>query len=247
MDKIQEKTKRTYPTSIFCLVFFFMAGMVLAIEFLPPDVLGFIGPVTKREENTLHITLPLAGISVLIGIALHVFFYRRDPERFDVKALRTGALGMGSIMAAMFTISFILSRTSDTPPHVFFDQFDQSMRGFMVFAMSLLVLIGILFFGFLFFTIKYGTGNRMARKMQAGDIAGAIRIGEARPRHKRNFLTTYNLAVAYLHAGDEAMARKLQAQIEQLKEAPKHFTQESFGQCKDALRMLIEGEPAGSE
>jgi len=232
---------------MYCFFFYFVAAIALCTAFLPPEAQALFGGNVHLQKDGLYFFLSAACICFLIGVVLHIFFYRRDPERFNAPIFRKMAIWVAVVAGGMVVLSLILSHVTGLPPDALGRKSEFAFRWLYVQVSSLGALLVLLFFGYAYFAIKYGTGNRMARKLQAGDSAGAIRIAEARPPHKRDFPTTYNLAVAYVHAGDKAMARKLQTQIEQLREAPKHFTQESFEQCKDALRKLVEEGPAGSE
>lgn len=246
-DVSEQSSKNPVPTFIFCLVFYLMAAMMLCIEFLPPEAQAIFGGNWERHGDTLYFTLPWAALSLLIAVALHVYFYRRNRERFDVRAFRFVAMLMAGIMAADVLVSIVVSRTTGLPPDVLARKFDKTVGWLSVSVLSFLVLVGILVAGYVYFTIKYGAGNRMASKIESGDFAGAIRIGEARPPRKRDFLVTYNLAVAYGYAGEMDKARKLQALIEQTRELPKNCTQEVFEQFVQNLRKVIEeGETAGN-
>jgi hypothetical protein len=86
------------------------------------------------------------------------------------------------------------------------------------FVLFLLVLPGVFLVALLAYVYAAKTrhpANRMVRRLQAGDVAGAIQIGESFPPDRREFSVRFNLVVAYHRAGRDDEARTILAEIEQ--------------------------------
>jgi hypothetical protein len=103
-------------------------------------------------------------------------------------------------------------------------------------------LLALLFIA-LFVIVKIHPGNRIARKLQAGDAAGAIAIAEGLPPEKRDFTVKVNMTVAYVLSGQMERARELLRELECTKGVPKHYTAESLKQTFDHLRQLVAQGP----
>jgi hypothetical protein len=232
--------KRRIPTSLFCVTCYFMAALALCFEVLPPDAWAIVGG--RVQGDTLLISLAVGGTFLALGVALHIIFYRLSPARFDVDAFRFGGIGMIVMLACMFGLSIALARGTGLPAAVLKERVDAAMVwigavvGGLVFALLAFIL------AYIFIFARRHRGNRIARRLAAGDIDGAIRIGEERPPEENDFTTNVNLALAYAASGAKDKARQLVARLERTDGIPKYYTEETFKQTLDQLKELIERE-----
>jgi hypothetical protein len=229
------------PTSIFCGTFYFMALVGICFAVLPRDALAIFGGFP--QERAIPVALKISGFCLLLGIILHIIFYRLNPERFDSGALRFTLIGMVILLAGFFILSFGLSRGTRLPPQIIKQRFDRVMWWIGVTVVGGLgSLLAILFLA-LFVILKIHPGNRIARKLQASDAAGAIAIAESLPPARRDFTVKVNLTVAYVLSGQMDKARELLSELESTEGIPKHYTAESLKQTLDNLRQLFAKGP----
>jgi hypothetical protein len=231
---------KSFPTCIFCVVCYMMAAMWICIELLPPEAFAIFGG--KVAGDTLGISLAVAGVFLALGVILHVVFYRWSPQRFDVRAFWTTSIGMIAVLAGLFGLSIVLARCTGLPPAVLNRRFEAVMAVIgwvgLTFVGAVVILCAV-FFACLFVWLRLHRANRMARRLAAGDFAGAIRIGEARPQQNRDFTANVNLVMAYALSGQREKAQKLMALMEQTDEVPKYYTQETLDQTLDHLRKVV--------
>jgi hypothetical protein len=217
-----------------------MAAIGICIELLPPEAFAIFGG--RVAGDTFGISLAFAGVFLALGVILHVVFYRWSPQRFDVRAFWTTSIGMIAVLAGLFGLSIVLARCTGLPPAVLNRRFETVMAvigwvGLTFFGA--VVILCVLFFACLFVWLRLHRANRMARRLAAGDFAGAIRIGEARPQQSRDFTVNVNLVMAYALSGQREKAQKLMALVGQTDEVPKYCTQETFDQTLDHLRKVV--------
>lgn len=229
------------PTSIFPLVCYFMAAIAICIELLPREAFAIFGG--KPDGDAWFVTLPFAGTFLLLGAILHLVLYRRNPERFDVRAFRFAGIGMLSVLAGFFVLSIGLARFAGLPPALLKQRFEtvKAWGGLLVLG-GVLLLFGFLIAGLILW-VRFHPANRMARKLAAGDVPGAIRIGEAHMRKGRDFTTCFNLVHAYALDGQPQKARELLAALERSEELPELYTQDAFHQALDDLRKSLGLDP----
>jgi hypothetical protein len=232
-----EGVKPGVPTSVFCLVCYFMAALALSLEVLPAEAFAIFGG--RPAGETLPFSLAFAGIFLVIGGALHVVLYRQSPERFDVAAFRSAGFAMAAVLACLFGLSAALSRGTGLAPEVLTERFGAAMTWLGIVVVAGIPILLALFIGWLYVSLRLFPGNRIARRLAAGDLAGAIRIGESYPADKRDFTTNLNLTVAYAQAGEPEKAKRLLADLKQITTVPEHYTQESFEQALNGLRDVI--------
>jgi hypothetical protein len=235
---------RSFPTCIFCVVCYFMAAMGICIELLPPEAFAIFGG--KVAGDTLGISLAFVGVFLALGVILHVVCYRWNPRRFDVRAFWTAGVGMIAVLASLFGLSIVLARTTSLPPAVLRRRFETVMAWIGLAIVGVVVVLVILFavlLACMFVWLRLHPANRMARKLAAGDFAGAIRIGEARPEENRDFTTNVNLVAAYSLSGQKEKAQTLLRVVERTEEVPEHYTQETFDQTLDHLRNVVDQGP----
>jgi hypothetical protein len=201
-----------FPTSFFCLVCYFLSCIALALAVLPADAFAIAGG--HPQAGTWRISLTMAGVFMAFGAVLHIVFYRLNPERFDMAALRWALLCMLILLALMFGMSIALSRATGLPAEVLKARVDRVLRwlGMAVFALAILLIPGIVVL--LYAAVHFRPCNRMARRLAVNDAAGAIRIGESRTPSKRDFGTNLNLVAAYAMAQRLDHARALLAELE---------------------------------
>jgi hypothetical protein len=230
------------PTSLFCVVCYFMGVLAISFEFLPPDAFAIFGG--RPKGDTWWITLTMAGTSVALGVVLHVVLYRLDPKRFDTVAFRQVAVGMGLMVALLFGLSIALSRGTGLPDAVLKAQVDRVMRwvGMIVLALGLLLIPGLLLL--LYLAVRLHPANRMARRLAAGDAVGAIRIGEARPPGKRDLSTRANLVAAYAMAYRRDDAQALLAELDSAGWDPTVGPEDQHRLMIDHLRGIVNGDPS---
>ncbi len=232
-----DSPKRAFPTSVFCLVCYFMAALALSLEVLPADAFAIFGG--RPAGETLPFSLAFAGVFLVIGGALHVALYRRSPERFDVAAFRSAGLAMAAVLACLFGLSAALSHGTGLAPEVLTDRFGAAMTWLGIVVVAGIPILLALVVGWLYVALRLYPGNRIARRLAAGDVAGAIRIGESYPADKRDFTTNLNLTVAYAQAGETEKAKGLLADLEQITTVPEHYTRESLDDALRGLREVI--------
>ncbi len=180
---------KSLPTCLFCLTFYFVALIVLAIHFLPADAFAIFGVIP--EAGDLRITIFLGTPCLLIGATLHVICYRWSPERFDVASFRFVSIGMVLLLAGMFALSWVLSRTTNLDPAMLSGLLERSLRYFLVGA----VLIAGIFILSIYLWLKRYPANRIARRISRGDYVGTLEIGESMREEQRDFTTKVNLAL----------------------------------------------------
>jgi hypothetical protein len=231
------------PTSLFCLVCYFMGVLAISFELLPPDAFAIVGG--RPKGDTGRISLAMAGTLFALGVVLHVVLYRLNPQRFDTTALRQGAVAMGLMLALLFGVSIALSRGTGLPDTVLKAQVDRVMLwvGTVVLALGFLLIPGSLML--LYIAVWVHPAHRMARRLAADDAAGAIRIGEARPPGKRDFGTRANL-VAYAMAHRMDDARALLAELESAGWDPRVGPEDQYRLMIDHLRGMVTGDPSAS-
>lgn len=237
---------KIFPTCLFCLPFYFMTVLCLCIEILPPDAMAIFGGRPGGDGDTLKVSLIMGIASLALGVILHVIFYRLNPERFSVRDFRFAGIGMIVFMAGLFLLSVILSRATGLPPVTLKGWFDWVMGWMGAIALgvaAILLAAAVVGVAAIVIMLKCYPANRMARRLEVGDAAGAIRIGEACPEHKRDFLTNANLVAAYASVGRKEDAQRLLAILEQIDKVPKYYTQETFTQTLDGLRELVAEGP----
>jgi hypothetical protein len=230
------------PTSLFCLVCYFMGVLAIAFQFLPPDALAIFGG--RPKGDTWRITLAIAGTSFALGVVLHVVLYRLNPQRFDSAAFRQVAVAMGLMVALLFGLSVALSRGTGLPDAVLKARVDRVMRwvGMTVLALGLLLIPGLLLL--LYLAVRLNPANRMARRLAAGDAKGAIRIGEARPPGKRDLITRANLVAAYAMAHRRDDAQALLAELDSAGWDPTVGPEDQYRLMIDHLRGIGNGDPS---
>ena len=228
---------KSLPTCLFCLAFYFVALIVLAIHFLPADAFAVFGVIP--EAGDLRITILLGAPCMLIGVTLHLICYRWSPERFDVASFRFVSIGMVLLLAGMFALSWVLSRTTNLDPAMLSGLLERSLRYFLVGA----VLIAGVFILSIYLWLKRYPANRIARRISRGDYVGALEIGESMREEQRDFTTKVNLALAYAYSGQVVRSRQLLEVLESTDEVPKHYTEETFKQAIVLVRTVIDTNP----
>jgi hypothetical protein len=185
----------------------------------------------------------MAGAFLGLGVILHAFFYWLDPEKFDARAFRTAGIGMLILLAGLCGLSVVLSRATNLPSEVLSSRFNAVLSSIGAWLLSLVVSLLTLSFGLLYIRVRFHPANRIARRLQAGDLAGAIRLGEARLPRNRDFATNLNLASAYALSGQTEKALELLPALEQQCGVPPCSTAESHKQALNGLRQLIDRGP----
>jgi hypothetical protein len=106
-------------------------------------------------------------------------------------------------------------------------------------------VVALLAFLFLFLYVRQKSyaGNRMARLIGAGDFVEAIRVGEDALRNKRDYVTVFNLAMAYAQGGQRQKAAELLPELEANAFGQKFATPENEQQTLDRLRAAINPTP----
>lgn len=237
-SKNEHGAKNGIPTSVFCLVCYFMAALAVSIELLPADAFAIFGG--KPAGETLPFSLAFAGIFLVLGAALHIVLYRRDPQRFDVVMFRRVGLAMAAVLAGLFGLSVILSRGTGLAPETLTQRFNAVITWVGIAVVGTAAILLILFVAWLYISLRLYPGNRIARRLAAEDFAGAIRIGESCPLEKRDFTVNLNLAVAYALSKNTEKAMRLLVELEQTATVPEHYTAESFEQALNGLRDAID-------
>jgi hypothetical protein len=216
---------------ICCYMF---ALITLAMAILPDDAWAIFGGLSQPVRQ---FALVGAGIFFVIGLTVHVVLYRLDPAAFSRREFWYVMAKMAVCCATLFAISFVLARATGLPARVLQQRFLFGLLGFLVVVVVLLLVLAYL-------SQKLHAGNRMARLIAAGDFAGAIRIGEDRLRKKREYITVFNLAMAYARHGERRKAAELLPELEANTFGQTFATPEAEKQLLDHLRTAI--DPATS-
>jgi hypothetical protein len=235
----EARPARRVPTFLFCAPFYFLAAMALAFELLPSEALAIFGG--KPRGDTLRITLGVGSLAFTIGAILHAWLYRRDPEAFDAASFRWVGITMATVLAFFFALSFVLARATGLPPRVLSRRFNAAVSGIGLVVVGLAVLVIVASLALLLAMARGHPANRMARRAAAGDLAGAIRIGESLPPEKRDFTANANLALVYALSGRKPEAEAILAALERTEGIPEYYTEETFRQTLVQLGEVVRG------
>lgn len=249
MKKVpQQRATKGLPTCIFCLPFYALAILFLSFEFLPLEALAILGGkivVEDAVENARTIILICVLVFLSIGGTLNALFYRLNPERFNMRAFKL----MGGIPLAIYSLliglSLFLTLGIGISPEVIvqhvhnIDVWISKFEGHVMGVLLGLLGLCLAYYGYIFLSFKWQPGNRMVQKVTAGDLGGAIRIGEAVPQAKRDFLTNVNLALLYAQSGRIEEAKVILTLLEQSTVVPRHFTAESARQAINNVKQTI--------
>jgi hypothetical protein len=236
------------PTGIFCLPFYFLGLVGLMIEVLPSEAFAIFGRPPRPHSVGIGLLPALAFVA--IGATLHVVLYRMSPHRFNVRAFRMVTIAGLSVVIAIPVVSMLLSYGAGISPaeqKSWLDAVRHWTGAILLGFLGLMFTLVVALVGLIALQVKRHPGSRIARRIAAGDNAEAIRIGEACPEAKRDFLTNGNLAIAYALSGDAAKARAILLKMEHVEGIPQYFTEEAKTQFLEQVRTAIESPLTGGE